>query len=720
MNKIIQLDPHLANLIAAGEVVERPASVVKELVENAVDAGAKTVTVELQNGGMSFLRVQDDGCGMSREDAKTAFLRHATSKLRSKEDLEAIGTLGFRGEALAATAAVSRVDLLTRTAGDLEGSHLRLEGGKLLACEPAGCPVGTTIVVRDLFFNTPARMKFMKRDSVEASAAASALQKQALAHPEISFRLIKDGQIQLQTPGDGDLLASIYAVLGRQAAQEMIPVDSHWERLGVSGFVSKPTATRGTRANQIFFVNRRYIRSKTLTAALEEAYRNQLMANRFPSCVLNISMPLSAVDVNVHPAKTEVKFLNEKEIFDCVHYGVLGALNRAPGQVPFAFGEATGNFEATDNRQQETGDEGRGFFASKRGESFRALRMTESEPDPAVGAAIGRPHPGETSDPAPKDDNRFFKAMSAEEYRKAAKPQVHTLTRWEYEQMTKALDKRPMPAPSEALQNAVRPTTLNSPVLLPTDDPETPEEATGNRQQTTDPPVAAHSVRHAAPPSNESPVYDPQALDQFSIPPDAPLPLEGVEPVPDFRYIGELFRTYLLVEQDDALILIDKHAAHERINFERLLAQGTRILGQTLLQPLACPFDREEAALLLENRELLLTLGYDLDDLGQGDLLLRQIPSDIRESDAAATLSEIAGHLRDGRLDTPQRLRDEALHSIACKAAIKAGYVTDPAELRRLAETVLTRDDLKYCPHGRPICTVISKRQIEKQFKRIT
>ena len=344
MPKIIQLDPHLANLIAAGEVVERPASVVKELAENAIDAGAKTVTVELQNGGMSFLRVSDDGCGMGREDAKTAFLRHATSKLRSKEDLEAIGTLGFRGEALAATAAVSRVDLLTRTAEDLEGTHLRLEGGKLLACEAAGCPVGTTIVVRDLFFNTPARMKFMKRDTVEGSAAASALQKQALAHPEISFRLIKDGQPQFQTPGDGDLLAAIYAVLGRQAAGEMIPVDSKWEKLGVSGYVSKPTATRGTRANQIFFVNQRYIRSKTLTAALEEAYRNQLMVGRFPSCVLNISMPLAAVDVNVHPAKTEVKFLNEREIFDCVHYGVLGALNKAPGQVPFTFREqGTGN-----------------------------------------------------------------------------------------------------------------------------------------------------------------------------------------------------------------------------------------------------------------------------------------------------------------------------------------------------------------------------------------
>ena len=708
MPKIIQLDPHLANLIAAGEVVERPASVVKELVENAIDAGAKTVTVELQNGGMTLLRVTDDGCGMSREDAKTAFLRHATSKLHTKEDLEAIGTLGFRGEALAATAAVSRVDLLTRTAEDIEGTHLTLEGGKILCCEAAGCPVGTTIVVRDLFFNTPARMKFMKRDTVEGSAAAGAVQKQALAHPEVSFRLLKDGQSQLQTPGDGDLLAAIYAVLGRQAAGEMIPVDSKWEQLGVSGYVSRPTATRGTRANQIFFVNHRYIRSKTITAALEEAYRNQLMVGRFPSCVLNITMPLTAVDVNVHPAKTEVKFLNEKEIFDCVHYGVLGALNRTPGQVPFQMQN-----EKCKMQNEEAG---------------------------SVGAAIGRP-PEETGTRPAAPNDRFFKAMSAEEYRKVAKPPVHTMTRWEYEQMTRALQKNPVPAPSQALQDAVKATTLHSPVELPDDGDVGMQNAKCKMQNDTTGTVGAAIGRQPeaetsgmqnaecrmqneiAEQDGISPVtcpLSPVTSDSSPVTSPEPLPLEGVEPGPAFRYIGEAFRTYLLVEQEDELILIDKHAAHERINFERLLAQGTQILGQTLLQPVSAAFDQEEAAILLEHKALLLSLGYDLDDLGQGDLLLRQIPSDIPASDAAATLSEIAEHLRNGRLDSPQRLRDEALHTIACKAAIKAGYVTDPSELRKLAETVLTNPDLKYCPHGRPICTVLSKRQIEKQFKRIT
>ena len=668
MSKIIRLDPHLADLIAAGEVVERPASVVKELIENSIDAGARSVTVEIQNGGMTFLRIRDDGSGMSREDAQLAFLRHATSKLRRKEDLEAIGTLGFRGEALAATAAVSRVDLLTRTAEEAEGTHLRLEAGKLLDCEPAGCPVGTTIVVRDLFYNTPARMKFMKRDSVEASAVAAAVQKQALANPGVAFCLIKDGETQLRTAGDGELLSAIYSVLGKQAAGEMLPVQSSWEKLAVTGYVSRPTATRGTRNGQIFFVNSRHIRSKTLTAALEEAYRSQIMAGRFPFCVLNLTVPLSAVDVNVHPAKTEVKFLNEREIFDCVHYGVKGALAREPGRVAF-------EMKGTGNREQGTGDAEQGTGNREPGTDPLAGRPDPRPPSPAPSGA-----------PAPKPNPDFFRTMSAEEYRSGgakkpaqAPPQVHTVTRWEYEQMAKALQTGPRPEPSRSLREAVHTTQLHSPVRLPDREPEAP----------------------AAPPA-------------------AQLPLPGAEQAPAFRYLGEAFRTYLLVEQGEDLILIDKHAAHERMNFERLRAQGDRVLGQTLLIPRTFRPDREEAALLLEHRDLLATLGYDLDDLGQGDLVLRQIPSDVRESDAEAALSEIAGHIRNGRLDTPDLLREEALHTIACKAAIKAGDLTDPVELEKLAAQVLSRDDLKYCPHGRPICTVITKRQLEKQFKRIT
>ena len=536
MPTILRLDPHVANLIAAGEVVERPASVVKELVENSIDAGARNISVELQNGGMTFLRITDNGCGMEREDAKTAFLRHATSKLRRKEDLEAIGTLGFRGEALAATAAVSKIDLLTRVEGDLEGTRLRLEAGKLLECEDAGCPVGTTIIVRDLFYNTPARMKFMKRDSVEGSAAAAAVGRQALAHPEISFRLIKDGELQLQTPGDGELLSAIYAVLGRQAAGEMIPVQSQWEKISVSGYVSRPTATRGTRSNQIFYVNHRLIRSKTLTAALEEAYRNQIMVGRFPSCVLNLTVLLSSVDVNVHPAKTEVKFLNEREIFDCVHYGVKGALSRASGQVAMQLPQ------------------------EKPASQEPAPQPEAQHPAPAARAAAqtaGKP-------------NEAFRSMTAAEFRKSAPSPVHTMTRWEYEQVSRALQKAPKVEPSQTMVDETfrksAPTTLHSTVTLPA------EEET---QQMLDLPKA-----------------------------------------PDFRYVGEVLNTYIIVEQADEVLLIDKHAAHERINFERLMAQGTAILGQTLLTPRACRLDAEEAAVLLQNRDLLLSLGFDLDGDG--------------------------------------------------------------------------------------------------------
>ncbi|MFQ6938391.1 MAG: DNA mismatch repair endonuclease MutL [Oscillospiraceae bacterium] len=316
MPKIIQLDRHVADLIAAGEVVERPASAVKELVENSIDAGAKNITIELQNGGMTFLRITDDGCGMEPVDARTAFLRHATSKIRKKEDLACIGTLGFRGEALAAISSVSKIDLLTRAQGAENGVRLHLEAGQVLSEEPAGCPCGTTILVRELFYNTPARMKFMKSDAAESSAVFSVVQQQALAHPEISFRFLKDGQEQLHTDGQGDRMAAIYAIYGRELANNMLPVDGSWEKLRVRGFVTKPTATRGNRAWQSFFVNNRYIKSRLLSAALEEAYRNQIMVGRFPACVLEIDMPVQAVDVNVHPAKTEVKFLSEREVFD--------------------------------------------------------------------------------------------------------------------------------------------------------------------------------------------------------------------------------------------------------------------------------------------------------------------------------------------------------------------------------------------------------------------
>ena len=634
MPKIIQLDRHVADLIAAGEVVERPASAVKELVENSIDAGAKNITIELQNGGMTFLRITDDGCGMAPDDARTAFLRHATSKIRKKEDLACIGTLGFRGEALAAISSVSKVDLLTRAQDAENGVRLHLEAGQVLSEEPAGCPCGTTILVRELFYNTPARMKFMKSDTAEASAAVSVVQQQALAHPEISFRFLKDGQEQLHTDGQGDRMAAIYAIYGRELANNMLPVDGRWEKLHVRGFVTKPTATRGNRAWQSFFVNNRYIKSRLLSAAVEEAYRNQIMVGRFPACVLEIDMPVQAVDVNVHPAKTEVKFLSEKEVFDAVHYAVLSTLSKAPGRP-----------------------------------EWRSPERPAAPVPPEKPTAIQPPKPA------------FYQTMQAAEYRR---------------QVTQA---KPA-APAQPV--------LASPVQIPRPDP------APARQQSFELPKAAPKPQPAPEPTIKP---EPQP-----VPEKAPqVPRQQELPVPEqpFRIIGEALHTYIIVEQGEAVLFIDKHAAHERIRFEALKKENHPVMAQLLLAPLPAELTREEAAVVLENAALLTQYGFEVDDFGGGDLLIRQIPSDVDAEDAKALLQELAGKLLSGRTLNPESLRDNLLHSIACKSAIKAGWQTSDAELRRLVQEVLSRDDIKYCPHGRPVCVTLTKRQLEKQFGRV-
>ena len=621
MPKIQQLSPHVADLIAAGEVVERPASAAKELVENAIDAGAHKVTVELRDGGMTFLRVTDDGCGMAAEDVETAFLRHATSKLHEAADLEAIHTLGFRGEALAAISSVSRIDVLTKTADAPFGTSLHLEAGVVTERGEAGCPNGTTMLVRDLFYNTPARMKFMKRDSVEASAVLSTVQRLALAHPEVAVRVLRDGQEQLSTPGDGELLSAIYAVMGRQTAQEMTPVDGSWDKLSVTGFVTRPAATRGTRGSQIFFVNGRHVRSKLMTAALEQAYRNQLLQGRFPACVLHLHLPEHLVDVNVHPAKTEVRFLREQEVFDCVHYGVLGALEQASGRVQMKL----------------------------------------------------KPQ---------NDGNSAFRTMSAAEYRAAAA----------------ALQDGPRPAASRTVLEQIGSLTerrdgaaLASPKpVQPVTRPEPPCPA----------PQPAAPVQQ-----REAPVPAPQQ--------ELPLPK-----APDYRIIGEALNTYILVEQAGSLLLIDKHAAHERILFEKLRADTEPVMPQLLLTPVLCEPEREEAAVLLENAELLAQYGYEISDYGDGVLAIRQIPTEIAPDDAAQSLTALAAELLTGRHADPTELRDRLLHTIACKAAIKGGWHTDPKEWEAVVHEVLTRNDLKYCPHGRPICLELTASQLERQFKR--
>jgi len=641
MPKIIQLSPHVANLIAAGEVVERPASVVKELLENAVDAGAKQITVEIRDGGMTFLRVTDNGCGMMAEDAKTAFLRHATSKLRSAEDLAAISTMGFRGEALAAIASVSRIDLMTKTPDALCGVSLHLEAGVITEESEAGCPDGTTIIVRDLFYNTPARMKFMKSDTVEGGKVSAAVQLQALAHPEVSFRFLRDGKEVLSSPGNGGLEGAVYCIYGRDCGR-MIQVDSHWEGYHLSGYVSKPTDARPSRSMQTFFVNDRPVCSKILVAALEEAYRNQIMAGKFPACVLHLRLPANTVDVNVHPAKTEVKFLSEKAVFDCIHYGVLGALNK------------------TTDRPQ-----------------------VQFKPQPVPSPA---PVQSSARQSAPKQEN-FFRTMTAEEYKN----------------FSNVVKTAPQPNPQAAaatvaaVERGAVTATFREHVVLPTAEPvnSSPEST---KTETIQHPVVIAPV----------PAPEPEP-EQTSLPMPESIP---------WRLVGELYRSYILVEQGEDAFLIDKHAAHERILFDKLKANQESISAQSLLSPIPCRLSPDSSAILFANKQLLAELGFEIDEFGDNTVLLRQIPMDLSQADAVDAIETIAADLLNGRREAKDTVRDEILHTVACKAAIKAGWHTDEKELQSLVKQVMARDDLKYCPHGRPICISLSKKQLEKQFKR--
>ena len=629
MPKIIQLSQHVANLIAAGEVVERPASVVKELLENAVDAGASKVTVEIKDGGMTFIRVTDNGCGMLPEDARTAFLRHATSKLRTAEDLAAIGTMGFRGEALAAIASVSRIDLMTKTPGSTAGTNLSLEAGVITEESEVGCPEGTTIIIRDLFFNTPARMKFMKADTVEGGRVTATVQLQALAHPEVAFTYLRDGKQVLSTPGSGKLEDAAYCVYGRDCAK-LVQVESRWENYSLTGFVSKPTDARPSRNMQTFFVNDRPVRSKLLVAALEEAYRTQLMVGKFPACVLHLRLPANAVDVNVHPAKTEVKFLSEKAVFDCVHYGVLGALNKQ-----------------VDRPQVQ----------------FKSNTTYTSAPTAAK--------------PAPKQET-FFRTMTAEEYKNfsaavqsAPQPKKETAAATFH-----AVERQQMPVVKE-------------PIFIPTAAPVVPE-----KKELPKPAPVEIPVQETEQTTMEMPVEIP------------------------WRMVGELYNSYILVEQGEDAFLIDKHAAHERILFEKLKANQETISSQMLLSPIPVRLSPEGAAELLSNASMLQELGFEIEEFGDNTVLLRQIPMDLDAENAADAVETLAADLLRGRREKADTVRDEILHTVACKAAIKAGWVNDEKELLVLVKQVMAREDLKYCPHGRPICISLSKKQLEKQFKR--
>lgn len=626
MPKINVLAKEVYQLIAAGEVVERPSSVVKEMIENSVDAGSKNITVEIKNGGSTYIRITDDGCGISREDVKKVFVSHATSKIKESDDLDRIATLGFRGEAMASISAVARVQLLTRTPDAEIGTRYEIAGGQELEIADAGCPVGTTIVVADLFYNTPARMKFLKKDVTEANAVAGVVERIAVSHPEISFRFIRDGKQALVTSGNGDLKSTVYSVFGRDFAQSLVPVDYEINNMRVSGFVTKPSMSRKSRGMQFFFINSRLVKSQTAMAALEQAYRNSIMVGRFPGCVLNIECNTSFVDVNVHPAKIEVRFANEKPVFELVYYGVKNAIEMldTPKEASFS-----------SSRPAQTTVNGRiDFFKPQQDNVTQMQFKQEQSADDFWRVASTSP-----VSKKPKYDEGFDNGA----------------------QKTARLD----------LEKIARPTT---------------EEKAENE------PKAVESL-----PKKDS----AQEVD-----------------IPDFRLVGEIFKTYIIIEMDGDCYMIDKHAAHERMNYEALKA-STQISSQVLLTPEAVRLSREEYNAVISNLDLYSKCGFLIEDFGNSTVLVRECPSILDGEDVAGLVQETSAKLLEGKTDITPEQMDWIFHSTSCRAAVKAGDKTSPYEMELFVKKLLANPNIRYCPHGRPVMIKLSKYDIEKQFGRI-
>ena len=645
MPRINLLDKSVAELIAAGEVVERPASVIKELVENSIDAGADRITVEIKRGGITMMRITDNGCGIAHEDVPLAFLRHATSKIKSADDLDAIFTLGFRGEALAATSSVAKIELLTKTAESDIGTHYCIEGGSETLYEEAGCPEGTTIIVNDLFYNTPARMKFLKKDVSEGNAVAAVIDRMALSHPEISFKLIRDGKQTLQTSGDGKLQSAVYAVLGRDFARAIIEAEGENGGVKVKGAVCKPVNCRNSRAWQFVFLNGRFVNSGTVTAAVEQAYKNSAMVGKFPAFVLNLTVPAQTVDVNVHPAKTQVRFSDEKRIFDAVYYTIKNALAKGDTRPVITPARPVGGFV------NMTTEEYRQQVIKERTDP---VKKEFPEAKPKTADAVANKEPVRLN----SDSTPFFFREDVVQEIKQQKKIVNVDIECEPEE-----------------------------VLPPKD----------IKEQKTE----------YEPPKAEEPIKEPEHEDEL-------VPIVEEEPI---RFIGEAFRTYIIVEKGNSVFLIDKHAAHERILFEQLKA-GRTVEVQELLLPVRVTLGREEYDAAVSGMELLTAAGFDIEDFGNGTLLVRAVPAALGNADAAELITEAAGSLAVRGSVQIDRL-DNLYHTIACKAATKAGYRSGDEELITLAKRVLDNKDIMYCPHGRPVAYELKKSDLEKQFGRI-
>ncbi len=619
VKKINVLEKHVAELIAAGEVIDRPCSVIKELVENAVDAGATAVTVEIKNGGISYMRVTDDGSGISKDDVRTAFVRHATSKISTEDDLNSIATFGFRGEALASIAVMSRVEMLTRTKDSEIGCRYEIHGGEEVYFDDAGCPLGTTIVVRDLFYNTPARMKFLKKDVAEGNAVAAVIDRVALSNPNVSIKFIRDSKVVLHTPGSGDLYSVLYSVFGREIAASFIPVEYELGGISVKGYVTKPEFARSSRALQYFFINSRYVKTKTAMIAVEEAFKGTVVTGKFPGCVLDIKVPYGAVDVNVHPAKIEVRFVNERPIFDCVYTGVKSTVASLSEKKEFTIKNVSKDINPFTLMEQ-----------------VKEVQQ-KWETDPPKKYVI---HSAKNDLNTP--------SVSVEEYRQHFG--IPT-------------------APSE----------VNAPAIK------------------TD--VAKPVEKEPAP----SVVVEPN---------------EEVEAV-KMRVAGEVFNTYIIAESGNDMILIDKHAAHERLIYEKLKSENSEIDRQLLLSPVVINLSKENHAVICENTDIFAKAGFMLEDFGSFSVAIREIPVVVKESDIEAIVVEIADSIVKQKTSDSFEYLDRLYHSIACRSAIKANDRSFSTELEALVEKLVANPDVKYCPHGRPIYISLSKRELEKQFGRI-
>lgn len=624
MPEINILPKEIYQLIAAGEVVERPSSIVKEMIENSIDANAKNITVEIQNGGSTYVRITDDGCGIERSQVKKVFIPHATSKISAKEDLDAIGTLGFRGEAMASIGAVAKVELLTKGENENIGTRYEIVGGEEISLDDAGCPKGTTIVVRDIFFNTPARMKFLKKDVTEGNSVAGVVDRMAISHPDISFRFIRDGKQTLITSGNGDLKSAIYSVFGKEVSEGLIPVDYSYENMRVSGFVSKPTASRKSRAMQFFFINERLVKSATAMAALEQAYKNSIMVGRFPMCVLNVEINPTQVDVNVHPAKIEVRFANEKPIFDLIYYGVKTVVEADRSVKEADFSPTLEEIYSSVNlpkQKEQTYSARLDFFKKKE--------------EPPV--------------------QQTFRSMTSGEFN-----QSFNSSRQAYEkEEIKAEEKK----------------TFNN-IDIEYEEKETAPEIT---EKVT--------------------VSDEDAKESFTL-------------------IGEAFKTYLIVEIGKELYFIDKHAAHERMNFEKFKAQET-VETQILLSPQAVNLTKEEFSAFSENIDLVRKCGFEVEEFGESSVIVRAVPSLVGDSDVKDLILEIAQKLLEHKTDIVPDKIDWIYHSASCRGAVKAGDYTSREEQELFVKRLLSMPEIRFCPHGRPVFIKISKYDIEKQFGRV-